>query len=107
MPLTPMAKRVLRSMPRRTDYVFPGFHGVAPVSSSSCARSWRAACERAEVPTCTPYTARHSLATYFANEGATAAELQAYFGWRSEAMVLRYTHTTFESLQQLVRKVGG
>ena len=48
---------------------------------------------------------RHTAATRMADGGADAFALAEIFGWSDVRMALRYTHATYESKRQAVKKI--
>ena len=63
-----------------------------PLSVSHFGTWFRAACDKAGVPECTPHGLRHAGATRLASRGASTATLQCIYGW-SLPMAERYTKT--------------
>jgi len=64
----------------------------APMKVEAFGKWFRAACDAAGVPDCTPHGLRHAGATRLAARGASTATLQCIYGW-SLPMAERYTKT--------------
>ena len=62
----------------------------APMKVEAFGKWFRAACDKADVPECTPHGLRHVGATRLVDGGADASALQCIYGW-SLAMCERYT----------------
>ena len=64
----------------------------APFNVGRFGRWFRAACDKAGVPECTPHGLRHVGATRLAAAGAKYQTLQAIYGWNLQTAI-RYTQT--------------
>jgi integrase len=64
----------------------------APFNIERFGRWFRAACDKAGVPKCTPHGLRHLGATRLAAAGAKHQTLQAIYGWNLQTAI-RYTQT--------------
>jgi len=74
------------------DLTFLVDENGVPMKVEAFGKWFRAACDAAGVPDCTPHGLRHAGATRLAARGASTATLQCIYGW-SLPMAERYTKT--------------
>jgi integrase len=91
VPVLPVLAEAIAAGPAGNLTFLVGEDG-APLSVSHFGRWFRAACDRAGVPECTPHGLRHAGATRLAARGASNAALRQIFGF-TNAMAERYTQT--------------
>jgi integrase len=91
VPVLPVLAEAIASLPTGNLSFLVGDDG-APLQVSSFGRWFRAACDRAGVPECTPHGLRHAGATRLAARGAKASTLVCIYGF-TLAMAERYTRT--------------
>jgi integrase len=91
VPVLPVLAEAIAASPTGNLSFLVGDDG-APLQVSSFGRWFRAACDRAGVPECTPHGLRHAGATRLAARGAKASTLVCIYGF-TLAMAERYTRT--------------
>jgi integrase len=79
----------------------PIFGAWGRFSQSSVYKSWKQACDEAEVPFFNPYKLRHSYATALRAQGMDLADVQELMGHKSATTTRRFNVGTF----QIVRKM--
>jgi integrase len=91
VPLNRVARAALARIIEQTPgpFVFAG-RGGRPLRSIR--KAFTAACEEAKLADVTPHTLRHTFASKLAMAGVDPRTIQELGGWRSLAMVQRYTH---------------
>ena len=91
VPILPALAEAIEAGPTG-DLTFLVGEDGASLTVSHFGRWFRAACDKAGVPECTPHGLRHAGATRLAERGADVATLQGIYGW-SLGMAQRYTRT--------------
>jgi integrase len=91
VPVLPVLAEAIAAGPTG-DLTFLVSDEGAPLTVGPFGRWFRAACDKAEVPDCTPHGLRHAGATRLAERGAKASTLQCIYGF-TLAVAERYTRT--------------
>ena len=110
VPLSDAAIEILRSRRayqekrhQRPEYVFTRRNGKPLGKRTSVTnRTWRLACERAEVGSVRFHDLRHTWATRHVLSGTPLPLLQKLGGWNSMAMLERYTHLSSMDMKNYV-----
>lgn len=98
MPLHPNTVEAVCSLKNRVGKVF---HWS---DKSNLYRSLRPLCKRLKIAF-TPHMARHSFATWLANEGVSPLELMEAGGWRDHKSVLRYAKLDPTRVRAVINKI--
>jgi integrase len=124
VPLHPRAIAALANMPHREGPVFRRHYGYtnwkgekkalgAPYvdregkGGGQVKTAWKKMLERAGISDFTPHDCRHTWATWHYRENKDIAALMALGGWKSPAMVMRYTHVNTSHLAGSVGRIWG
>jgi len=103
IPLNKEAYEVLRNLPRKSEYVFPGKRG-----SKKMSYRWYAlkkACEKAGIRPIGFHTFRHWAATSLARKGIPLTTIQALCGHSSIRTTERYLHAFMEDMRNAVEEL--
>ncbi|MGE4424749.1 MAG: tyrosine-type recombinase/integrase [Pseudodesulfovibrio sp.] len=107
VPMSPQARDLLTSLPRESEYVFPGRGGEQRVEVRRAARK---ICDAAGLPqNFRPmHGLRHAYASMLASSGKVDLyTLQRLLTHKSAAMTQRYAHLHDEALQRAAAVAGG
>lgn len=94
--------RDLKRTPSFTGYVFGTGRRGRP---SFPEKEWKAALKRAKIRDFRFHDLRHTAASYLAMSGATLAEIAAFLGHRTLAMVKRYAHLTDQHVGEVSKRM--
>ena len=95
---------LLKSIPKRGEYVFTGNDGE-PLRDIK--RSFRTALKRAEIKNFHFHDLRHCSASYLVMRGASLKAVQEHLGHTSLAMTERYMHLTSGFQRAEIEKLNG
>jgi integrase len=98
MPLHPLTEQAIQILPNRVGKVF---HWT---DKSNLYRDLRPFCKRVGVKF-TPHMARHSFATWLANEGVSPLEIMEAGGWKDHKSVLRYAKMDPSRIRSVISKL--
>ena len=102
VPLHSRVVNELRTLRHRTGAVFRTNTGRAYAEKESgggqIKTAWRGACRRAGIIDFSPHDCRHTWATWHYAANRDLVALMKLGGWKSERMVLRYTHVNVSQL---------
>ncbi len=108
----PLNSRVLSSLanlPHRIGAVFRRPDGEAYATKDAAGgqikTAFAGACRRAGLKDVTPHTCRHTWASWYYMETRDLRGLMELGGWKSERMVVRYTHVNPDHLAEAVEKL--
>ncbi len=124
VPLHPRAVAALANLPHRDGMVFRRHYGFvdwkgrqralgAPYADREGAgggqvkKAWKTMLTRAGISDFTPHDCRHTWATWHYRANRDVMELMRLGGWKSLAMVERYTHVNVSNLAPGQNKIGG
>jgi|SRR5450759_1578489 integrase len=106
VPLHPRAVAALASLPHRENEVFRRPDGYAYArkedGGGQIKKAFRGACLRAGIADFSPHGCRHTWATWHYAANRDLPALMKLGGWKSEKMVLRYTHVNVAHLAQSI-----
>ena len=105
----PIASELLGSLKAqmersRSEYVFVQRDGSSPYKSIRTA--FETACRRAKLTDVTPHVLRHTFASRLVMNGAPLRTVQELGGWKTIAMVERYSHLSEKHKQDAVELIG-
>lgn len=104
VPLHPRALAVIRSqLGNHKEFVFT--FGGEPVADCNTA-AFKKAVKRAGVDPLKWHDLRHTFASWHAQAGTPLHVIRELGGWKSDAMVRRYSHLSTDHLQDYVRRLG-
>lgn len=110
IPLHPRVVAALEALNKREGHVFrrPDKKPYTPKGDGGgqIKTGFNAACRRAGVKDFHPHDCRHTWATWHYAANRDIAALMRLGGWRSIAMVMRYTHVNSDDLAATVAKLG-
>jgi site-specific recombinase XerD len=72
----------------------------------SVGSAFQRACQRAKLSGISPHTLRHTFASRLVMEGVNLRAVQVLGGWRTIAMVERYSHLTEQHLADAVERLA-
>jgi integrase len=102
IPLHPRLTNALRALRHRHGSVFRTNAGRSYAEKESgggqIKTAFKAACRRAGITDFTPHDCRHTWATWHYAANRDLVALMKLGGWKSERMVLRYTHVNVSQL---------
>lgn len=90
LPILPVLQRIINASPCG-DLTFLVNHFNRPFTDAGFGNRFRDWCDQAHLPNCSAHGLRKAGATIAANNGATAHQLMAMFGWKDIKMAQRYT----------------
>jgi integrase len=90
LPVLPILQRIIDASPCG-DLTFLVNHLNRPFTDGGFGNRFRDWCDQADLPNCSAHGLRKASATIAANNGATAHQLMAMFGWKDIKMAQRYT----------------
>ncbi len=105
--LSSPARQVLSRLPRSDRWVFPAPRRLGPMRSDALHRSWRTACEMADLSDVRLHDLRHSYASIALKHGETIPTIGRLLGHRDPVTTLRYTHFADSSAHEAVEAVGA
>ncbi len=114
--LHPRVVAALANLPHREGEVFRRPDGDAytkPTRSddtsagSRISTAFKGACRRAGIVDFHPHDCRHTWASWHYAENRDFAALKKLGGWKSDKMVLRYTHVNVSELQHTINRLPG
>ena len=92
LPILPVLKRVIDASPcGGMTYLVTDQHRPRPFGDAGFGNKFREWCNQAGLRHCSAHGLRKAGATIAANNGATAHQLMAIFGWRTLKMAEQYT----------------
>lgn len=101
--VTPLHERTMSALRILTPGVGKVFHWS---DKSNLYRDLRPLCARLKIKF-TPHMARHSFATWLANEGVSPLELMEAGGWKDHKSVLRYAKLDPTRVRSIINKIGS
>ena len=110
-PLHPRALAALTGLSHRTGIVFrrPDKRPYAPKDDGGgqIKTAFNGACRRAGIENFHPHDCRHTWATWHYAANRDLGALMALGGWKTVAMVMRYSHVNASNLAPGVMRLGG
>jgi integrase len=94
IPILPALAQAIEAMPGSKSFTFLTTDAGLPFTAAGFGNWFRECCKAAGLPS--GYAAhglRKAAATHHANQGATAHELMAWFGWKTLKEAERYTRS--------------
>ncbi len=111
VPLHLRAFEALANLPHREGTVFRrpdgGPYKRREYGGGQIKTAFRAACRRAGIENFRPHDCRHTWATWLYSETRDLRALMELGGWKSMAMVLRYTHVNPDHLRLAINSLPG
>ncbi len=104
IPLSDAALDVLRTLPRRSDWLFPGKTGAGPLRSLF--HTWNELRKNLDLNDVRLHDLRHSFASFLVNQGCSLYEVQKMLGHGDPRVTMRYAHLELESMLRAANKVG-
>jgi integrase len=100
IPLTPKALKVLSSLERRQERVFP-------VTANAVRLAWERLRRRAGLKDLRLHDLRHEAVSRFFEYGLTVPEVALISGHRDPRMLSRYTHLRPENVAEKLARIAG
>ena len=104
--LSKAARRVLDSLPRSCEWVFPSAAVDACLPVESLYRCWRSVRCTADLPALRLHDLRHSYASFALRRGESLLTIGRLLGHRDPATTLKYTHFADDLARSAVERVG-
>ena len=102
-PLNSVALALLRSLPRRSDFVFTRDGSI--ISYGACLYALRKIVDKADVPPGGFHRFRHTFASHLSASGLPIRELQDLLGHSTLALTMRYCHVAPSSKTASVERL--
>lgn len=113
VPISGRLRAALDALPQEGRYVFPAFHLFGPEKAVYAGiRRFERLCGLARVPYgakvggVTFHCLRHTGATRALQAGASVRTVMRLGGWRTEKMVMRYTHASDSDVRDAAESIG-
>jgi len=110
IPIHPQLAELMKSLPRRSEYVFPGPDGKKLVQGGYVRGAFESLVRTMGLGDFTFHDLRHNFASELMEKGADPRTIQEYLGHSTLALVQRYTHvkeSTWRSTIQLLSREKG
>lgn len=104
IPLSDAALDVLRTLPRRSDWLFPGKTGKGPLRSVF--HTWDMLRRSLGLNDVRLHDLRHSFASFLVNQGCSLYEVQKILGHGDPRVTMRYAHLALDSQLRAANSVG-
>jgi integrase len=100
IPLTEVALRVLESLPRASDRIFP-------ITENAFRMAWQKLLKRTDIEDLHFHDLRHEAISRFFEMGLSVPEVQLISGHKTVTMLSRYTHMKPERVREKLRQAAG